>query len=374
VRSVGASARARPEPHGTLVLLQLTGGNDGLSTLVPGGDDGYGRARTSTRLPTRELLELDARVGLHPNLKRLRERMERGGVALFEGVGYPHPNRSHFSSLDIWHAADPRGRAAGEGWIGRLVGRLEDPGPAAVVHVGANPLWALHSSTQSAVTLSGTRTLLEGASGPSADELGMGECRPGGSSTLDLVRRATRDASSVMARMQEAIERNQVPRDYSYSPFSQDLSTVAALIHADLGVRVCSLELDGFDTHADQRRRHDRLMAELDEGLDAFLSDLRRSEQGRDAVVLIYSEFGRRVEENGSNGTDHGAASVAMALGERVRGGLHGTPPSLEALDAGDLAFTTDFRSLYGTIIERVFGVQHEEVLGGRFPLQDWLG
>jgi uncharacterized protein (DUF1501 family) len=295
----------------------------------------------------REILALDPRVGLHPNLRKLRERTTRGGVALFEGVGYPHPNRSHFSSLDIWHAGDLRGRtparagSAGSWTCSRILRRRRRArGPEPIVRAALALARADH-----AIELDGAPRRRSGHV-----ERRSGFRREGERWERDAGARPARDARRelVMAELHAALERNRVPRDYNYSSFSQDLSTVAGLIHADVGVRVCSLELEGFDTHADQRKRHDRLMTELDAGLDAFLSDLRRSQRGRETVVLVYSEFGRRVEENGSGGTDHGAASVAMALGEPVRGGLYGAPPALDALDDGDLAFTTDFRSLYG--------------------------
>jgi len=362
-------ARPGPGPGRTLVLIQLTGGNDGLSTLVPHGDDAYGRARRATRFGTSEVLRLDERVGLHPKLVRLRELFERGRLALVEGVGYPEPNRSHFRSLDIWHAADARGRAAGTGWIGRCIAQLEDPAPHAVVHFGAEPPFALHSARAPLCLTSAVLDATDPARPrafqvPGAPELSMEPT----SETLASLRLRISETNASLATLRAALARPTPKIAYPGSDFAQDLRRAAALIHAELGVRVCSLELDGFDTHGNQRGRHDRLMGDLDRALDPFCKDLQKSEAGREALVLLFSEFGRRVEENASGGTDHGAAGLAMALGARVRGGLHGHAPSLDALANGDLAFTTDFRSLYAGCIEHVFGLDPARVLGASFP------
>ncbi len=376
----GLAARARPlgartraTPGRTLVLLQLTGGHDGLSMLVPYSDDGYARARSNTRLAAGEVLALDARVGLHPELSRLRALFGEGGLALFEGVGYPAPNRSHFRSLDVWHAADARGRGLAAGWIGRALERFPDLPPHAVVHFGPRPPFALHSPVRAPLCL--TPRLLRATDpgrSPALDAArALDEPEPGGNDALALVRDRWHAAQASTQRLRTALEaapaRGATPVPYPDTGLARDLESCAALIHAELGLRVCSLELDGFDTHRDQRGRHARLMAQLDGALAAFAADLARSDAGRETLVLCFSEFGRRVAENASGGTDHGAAGLALALGPRVAGGLHGTPPSLRDLDDGDLAFTTDFRRLYATCLEHVFGLAPADVLGAPF-------
>jgi len=354
----------------TLVLVQLSGGNDGLSTLIPYADDGYASVRNSTRFEEKDVLKIDERVGLHPELRGLQRSYQGGQLAFFEGVGYPDPNRSHFRSLDIWHAADPAGRSRDEGWIGRLAGQLEHPALTAVVHVGPRPPFALQSRERPPIVLSAASLSVENpAAGlepiPSSSATG---------SSLDFVRGAWRDAHASAAILRDALARPG-PGDTRYpdTTFGQDLRTAAGLIHAEIGLRVCSLELGGFDTHSEQRSRHSELMQELDAGLTAFLRDLGASAAGRETLVLAFSEFGRRVAENGSRGHDHGAAGLMLALGHGVRGGLFGAPPSLEKLVRGDPVHTTDFRSVYGRAIEHCFGLPHEKVLDRRFPLQDWV-
>jgi len=360
-------ARRSPGPGPTLVLVQLTGGNDGLSTLVPYSQDDYARARRATRIGQDQVLRIDERVGLHPRLVNLRELYEKGHLALFEGVGYPEPNRSHFRSMDIWHAADARGRALGAGWIGRCVTRLENPLAHTVVHFCQRPPFALSSEHRAPLCL--TPGLLRqdrpAQAEPSEGEHPLESAGEAGNETIVELRALLADTRASMGTLQAVLAQYRTKLRYPTSAFAQDLRRAAALIHADLGVRVCSLELDGFDTHRDQRGKHDRLMGELDQALDVFFRDLQRSESGREAIVLLFSEFGRRVEENASGGTDHGAASLALALGTPVHGGLPCKPPSLEALQDGDLAFTTDFRSIYASCIQHVFELDPAEILGG---------
>lgn len=382
-----AAARGRAAPARTLVLIQLTGGHDGLSMLVPYSDDGYARARDNTRFAAADVLRLDARVGLHPELTRLRALLGAGGLALIEGVGYPEPNRSHFRSMDMWHAADPRGRGLGAGWIGRALERLTDLPPHAAIHLGPRPPFSLHSSRRAPLCL--TPRLLAAADPERSRALDAARALeavpdadmdvPGQGETLALVRARWLDAQASTARLRDALERAETrsgrhgAANYPASAFARDLASCAALIHAEQGVRVCSLELDGFDTHKDQRGRHARLMGELDGALAAFAADLAQSDAGRETLVLCFSEFGRRVEENASGGTDHGAAGLALALGPRVKGGLHGSPPALDRLDDGDLAFTTDFRRLYATCLEHVLGLEPAGVLGPGFAPLDFV-
>ncbi|HEX6881773.1 MAG TPA: DUF1501 domain-containing protein [Planctomycetota bacterium] len=358
---------ARPvEPTGrTLVLLQLTGGHDGLSMLVPYADDGYASARKATRLGADEVLRLDERVGLHPALRGLRALHEEGRLALVEGIGYPEPDRSHFRSLDIWHAADPRGRGMPAGWIGRCVERLGDAHPHAVVHFGPRPPFALHAARRAPVCL--TPLVLRAATLEEQDAAATDE-----SAAVARLRARMRTTEDALGGIRAALDGAE-PQPYPASGLATRLRQAAALIHAGLGVRVVSLELDGFDTHRDQRGRHDRLMEELDRALTAFAADLARSEAGRATLVLGYSEFGRRVAENDSGGTDHGAAGLAFALGSSVRGGLHGAPPDLARLVDGDLAFTTDFRAFYAPAIEHVFGLDAAEILGRDFGGLDYV-
>lgn len=355
-----------------LVLLQLSGGNDGLSTVIPHGDDAYHSARRVTR-HEEGWLPLDDYRGLHPELGGLHAAWEAGRLAIVEGVGYPQPNRSHFKSFDIWHAADPRGRAAGEGWVGRLCQALapDEPHPNRVVHVGARPPYSLHSSRHPAASFAvpaGYRWLdneddVLAPEGPAPES--------SGSSALDRLRAVAHDARESSLAVRRAVARYRPRAEYPREPFADSLRVAAALAHGDIGARVISVELGGFDTHDGQRGRHDTLMRRLDAGLTAFDADLVGTGAGANTVVVAFSEFGRRVAENGSAGTDHGTAGPMFVLGDRVRGGLHGAPPSLTELDGGDLVHTTDFRSVYAALLEQHFEVDPAAVIAGEHePLE----
>lgn len=363
-------ARGQAQSERTLVLLQLAGGNDGLSTLVPFGDDAYRAARSSTRIEADECRPVGDGIGLHPELKSLHRIFEQGELALVQGVGYEHPNRSHFKSFDIWHAADRRGRSIPEGWVGRLMHAAygEEAHTNRIVHVGGRVPYSLHSSLHPPVSFSmpqGYRWVKNEGEVRAAEERLRN--KSAGNPSLSFLRGVMEDAQASSRNVRAAVERYRPSVEYPATPFGDQMRTAAAIINGSLGTRVLSLELGGFDTHNAQRARHDTLMRTLDGALGAFLQDLRSSPAGRETVVLVFSEFGRRVAENGSKGTDHGTAGPAFVAGPNVRGGLLGEAPSLTDLDEGDLIHTTEFRSLYATLIEGCFGVDPAVVLGESF-------
>ncbi len=368
----------------TLVLLQLTGGNDGLSTIVPFGDDAYGRARTATRIAAQEVLGIDHYRGFHPALKGMRRHFDAGRVALVEGCGYPNPVRSHFKSYEIWHAASERGRALGRGWIGRLAETAwkATESPELVVHVGANAPFSVYTlarppvifQTPQSYRWAGTETedLEAYRRAAEADARALEEsrerqrkARSGSAEAIDRLRGVLSDANASSVRIRRAAATYRTETAYPEDDLGSALRIAAALIDARVGSRVISVGLPGFDSHNNQRPQHDDRMRRLDAALTAFLDDL----QGRSSKVLIvaFSEFGRRVQENGSRGTDHGTAGPMLVLGADVKGGVYGKHPALDELDNGDLVFTTDFRSVYASVIERWFGADAAPVLGAGF-------
>jgi uncharacterized protein (DUF1501 family) len=362
----------------TLVLLQLSGGNDGLSTVVPYGDDLYARNRNATRIGAGEVLALDAYRGLHPELKALRRIYDEGRIAIVEGAGYPDPVRSHFKSMEVWHTARAAGRSSGEGWIGRLCDAAWGTSDTAelVVHVGANAPYSLHSTKHPAVSFQTPASyqwvapededgaMYRRAAGSPAGS----KTKTGGDDVLARLRGVLSDAQASSIAIRRAAASYRPSTAYPDDELGQALRVVAALIDARIGTRVLSVELGGFDSHNDQRRQHDGCMRTLDAALAAFLDDLRGRAAGDQVLVVAFSEFGRRLAENGSRGTDHGVAGPMFVAGSAVKGGLYGKHPSLADLDEGDLVATTDFRSVYGTVVERWFGVVQEKVLGGKYP------
>lgn len=356
----------------TLVLIQLSGGNDGLSTVVPYANDDYRRVRNSIRLNADQVLAIDDERGLHGELKGMKAMYDAGRLAIVEGTGYPNPIRSHFKSFDVWHTASERGRGAGEGWVPRLVREAfpKESAPERMVHVGKSVPFSLTSPSVAPVAFEIPESYRWFGEAPVANDDAPA---PSGNPALDRLRGVQSDANASSARIRDAAKSYRTAAEYPNSEFGRALRVAASLIDARIGGRVISIDVIGFDTHRDQRRQHDQLMRELDEGLAVFCGDLRGRTAGDECLVVVFSEFGRRVAENGSRGTDHGTAGPMFVMGSPVKGGLYGEAPRLDRLDKGDLVHTTDFRSVYATVAERWFGADAEAVLGSRYPLIDFV-
>jgi len=369
----------RREKLPVLVLLELSGGNDGLNTVVPHGDDAYYRARRRIAHAKGSVRDLDGFVGLAPALEQLHTEYGEGRVAIVQGTGYPEPNRSHFKSAEIWHTARATGRESGPGWIGHLANEVweDEVHPDRIVHVGRQLPYSLQSRRHPAISLRTPRNYRWAGNGE--DIAGLDVERDASDdrderSQIDFLRDVMRDARSSSLAVRQAVARYRPSVEYSEADLSQSLAVCAALIDAGIGCQVLSVEHGGFDTHDDEVDRHARCLAQLDAALGEFTRDLRAKGNDTDVVVLAFSEFGRRVNENASGGTDHGTAGPMFVLGSRVAGGLYGAHPSLTDLDdRGDLRHTTDFRSVYATVVERHFGASAERVLGDRYRALDFL-
>jgi len=356
----------------TLVLIQLAGGNDGLSTIVPYDDSDYANARTTTRHKKSELLVIDKRRGMNGQLVGLKSLYDAGQLAIIEGVGYPDGVRSHFKSFDVWHTASTEGRAVGEGWIPRLVREAfpDDQAPERTVHIGKRVPYSLHAADSAPIAFEVPESYRWFGAEPGTV---AGDVEPSGNPALDRLRGVQADASASSKRIRDAARRYKTAADYPNSEFGRALRVAAALIDARIGGRVISIEVAGFDTHKAQRNTHDNLMRVIDQGLSTFAADLRGRTAGDETLVVVFSEFGRRVAENGSRGTDHGRAGPMFALGTPVKGGLYGKAPRLDRLESGDLAFTTDFRRSYATVCERWFGADTKTVLGANYEPLDFV-
>jgi len=368
-----ASAPVRREDEGPiLVVVQLSGGNDGLNTIVPYADDRYHAARKELRVRAEDVLGIDDHRGFHPLLPGLRDVWERGDLAIVEGVGYPHPNRSHFASLDIWHAADARGKNGGHGWLARLAAglRREDERDACLaVHVGDILPYSLSAPEAAGICFRDPdRYAWSRDEGPICDTAERaGAASAGSMARLSGTFRSARVSSRAI---REAVQEYEPRAEYPGSQLSYSLGVCAALVQERVGARILSVELTGFDTHAAQRARHDSLLRQWDGAVSAFLEDLRGTPAGQRTAVLMFSEFGRRVHENASGGTDHGTAAPVFVAGPAVRGGLYGELPSLEPerLDDGDLVFGTDFRSVYATLVQDWMQRDAAALLGAEYP------
>jgi uncharacterized protein (DUF1501 family) len=277
--------------------------------------------------------------------------------------------------MEIWHTAHAEGRGSGSGWIGRLAETAwkDDPTVELIVHVGSSAPYSVYSAVRPPVaftTPTGYRWVGTGEEDLAAYRAAAEPARDD-SSAVSRLRELMQDAERSSQRVRRAAADYRSDVAYPGEELAAALRAVAAMIEADVGTRVFSVELDGFDTHDNQRGRHDQLMRRLDAALGAFYKDLRGRTGADETLIVVFSEFGRRLKENGSKGTDHGVAAPMLVLGSKVKGGLYGKHPSLEKLDDGDLIYTTDFRSVYATVIERWFGAEPRAVLGRDYPPLD---
>lgn len=359
-----------------LVLIQLAGGNDGLNTLIPHGDPAYLRARPGIGIPTPQVLRLNEQVGLHPNLTGLRELYDEGKLAIVQGVGYPNPDRSHFRSMDIWQSAQPLNENPRDGWLGRALEWQFDrqPALAEALSLGSDKLPLAFVSTR--VNVPSLHRLeefqLADGQGPSANrdrirtKIKQLVADPA-SGELDFLRRATTTALTSAERLKSLSATYRTTVNYPSTGLANRLKLVAQMLTADLPARMFVVSLDGFDTHSQQQPGHAALMAELSGAIRAFEQDLVEHKLSDRVMLATYSEFGRRVAENGSLGTDHGAASMLFALTPTGKGGLHGTHPSLTDLTDGDLKYKIDFRSVYAAILDKWLEIPSAEVIGEVF-------
>ncbi|MEW2145980.1 DUF1501 domain-containing protein [Micromonospora vinacea] len=366
-----------PQSH-TLVLVTLYGGNDGLNTVIPYGDPAYRAARPELAYPDGEVRRLDDDFGLNPALAGLHQRWSGGGLAIVRGVGYPKPDRSHFRSMDIWHTAQPD-RPGNTGWLGRWLDRAGgDPRLAVSFEPALPPLLAGERSAGAAVPVTDRKaakglpaeTLTAFAAAESGESAARGRAAAcfADLRSVDEMIRQVRDSADPDTAEPDGEQAPATATGGARTPLDAQLDLVAQCVEAGVSTRVFSVSLGGFDTHADEKQLQAVLLGQLDRALTGFADRMSRTEAGRKVVVAVYSEFGRRVRANASDGTDHGTASDMLLLGAGVQGGWHGAPPSLTDLDDGDLKYTTDFRDVYATLLERVLGTDPGPVLA------DWRG
>jgi uncharacterized protein (DUF1501 family) len=377
--TVAALAGARTSLQGLsdnhiLIILQLDGGNDGLNTLVPYGDDDYYRARPNVAIKPDKVLKLNEHLGLHPELVELKQMYDEGSLALVQNVGYPNPNRSHFTSTEIWQQAtwfDPtKPRDVLDGWIGRYFEQncASLTSPALGLQVGDRATLAFASRTPRSVTIANP-TILEWRKHERGLQ-GVHRARVNSTDDFAYVQQMGHSTLTLADRIRAA---RQIKSRVEYSPYqlSQSLKLIGQLIAAELPTRVYYTSMTGFDTHVTQGFRHGGLMQELSQALSLFARDMKAAGHWNRILVMTFSEFGRRVKENASLGTDHGAANMMFIAGGSVAPGLHGVNPDLKDLDDGDLKQKIDFREVYGAVVQDWFGVRNTRpiVLGDYQPL-----
>lgn len=367
----------------TLIVVQMAGGNDGLNTVIPYTDSSYFQMRPTLAIPDTQVLHLDNRLGLHPELAPLKKLWDSGHLAVIEGVGYPNSSLSHFQAMDIWQTLDLNGNGR-EGWLGKLVsGWVDKDGhPFKALDVGTQTALALQAINAQVPTLKSVNSYRvnadpmdkDGGSSRMQTLMKLYSTYPQSAPYAALLEATAVDAQEGSKQLHDAAAQYKPLVTYPEGPFAAGLQILAETIVQGLGLRVGYVTLGGFDTHAGQLATHAQLMKTLGEGLFAFYSDLQAHGKADNVVVMTWSEFGRRVEENGSLGTDHGTAAPLFVLGNSVTRGIYGEPPSLTSLDdAGNLKYTIDFRSVYATVLDRWLGASSKDVLGGSFGSQEFL-
>ncbi len=358
-----------------LVVVQLGGGNDGLNTLVPHSNDAYYRARPRLGLQGDKLLTLTDDIALNGRLEGLKRLYDDAKLAIVQGVGYPNPDRSHFRSMEIWHTASDSDDFLGAGWIGRYFDH-ECSGsarPQAGVALGKERPQAFDGEKGYGVAFENPANFGwqpgDGADSAAAfARLNARDLPSEGASNLDFLRHVTSDAIMSSKEVHEAAMRaGTMESPKGRQPLGLQLENVAALIRGGLQTRIYYVSIGGFDTHANQLGQQDNLLGQVGNALLAFQTRLRTDGTAGRVATMVFSEFGRRVEENKSGGTDHGTAAPMFLVGDAIKPGLHGVYPSLTALDHGDLVHTVDFRQIYSAVLSDWFAVDPKSVLGKEF-------
>jgi len=358
-----------------LVVINLQGGNDGLNTLVPHGLPQYYALRPTIGVPKNDVLRIDDAVGLNPAMTALKTLYDKGQVAIVQGAGYPNPDHSHFRSTEIWQTAVPDAYAS-TGWLGRYLDAANLPADNLFNAVAVSPVLpeALIAERVDVPAIDALRgyglasdhnTYERGAFAAFVKD----DTRvPFTSPYLPVVATIEDHAERGAAELPKLVAGYKTEATYPATQLGRSLALAAQIIGSRLGTRVLYVQHGSFDTHVSQKATQDRLLRELSDGLAAFYADLAAHGNDRRTLTMTFSEFGRRVAENANRGTDHGEAAPMFLLGGGVKGGLYGTHPSFDRLDNGDVTFTTDFRSVYATVIEKWFARSSGGVIAGTFP------
>lgn len=373
IKEIAQAAIDRPMPPGTpiLVIVTLYGGNDGLNTVIPYTDPIYFASRPDISYKPETLLPLDSELALNPSMKGIKALWDQKKVAIVRGVGYPNPDRSHFSSMAKWQTASPA-KNVNTGWLGRWIDtQAEDPMLAISLGSVLPPLLAGAKRSGSALPLGG---LVIPKGSLAAECLMLSKSSTNDSKLMAAAATSMRNLFSISTNVQPLLKKPApTPIDLPTinggnaggdSNLAQQLDVVAKLIAAGSPTKIWSVSLGGFDTHANEANAQAELLGAVSDSLSRFMSQIKTTTRNNDITVMVYSEFGRRVVGNGSQGTDHGTSGPMFIIGNSVKGGFYGEQPSLKNLYKDDLAVTTDFRDVYATVIEKVLKSPVEPTLG----------
>jgi uncharacterized protein (DUF1501 family) len=383
VRAAGTGDAQRDDRDTVLVVVQLSGGNDGLNTVVPYADDEYARNRPTLRLQPKDVHKIDSYLGFHPRMEAFSRLYKEGHLSIVQGVGYPNSDRSHDVAMRHWHTAKPDDPDCQTGWLGRAADSVWHTNQKDMPAVFVGPIIQPFGMRAEHVIIPSIQSpddlTIDPAPGESQPKQAVELSRADKDTPLlNHLRDCTANARANSRRIEAVARASANKAEYPAFRLAETLHTVAQLIRADVGIRIFFTELGGggiggFDNHANQLGNHCSLLHQMSESLAAFVDDLKKDKLLDRVLLMTISEFGRTVKENGRRGTGHGAAAPIFLAGGKLKSGLVGSHPSLTDLDNGAMKFHTDFRRVYATVLDRWLGFDSRTVLNRQFELLDIL-
>lgn len=368
LRKVHAGGLYPQEGSKVLVVVQLSGGNDGLNTIVPFRNDDYYSLRPGLALKKDEYFSFNDEIAFNNGLSGLRSLYENGELKVLNSVGYPNPDRSHFRAMDIWHTASDANEFLSTGWLGRFLDHSCNGCalPHSVVELDDALSLALKGNSVNGLAVSNPERMRKAMSGPLVDALVASPVK--GADELSFIYKTLTEADQSVDYLYEQSKIYRARKSFPGTAFGRDLKLISELIASGSSTRVYYVSLSGFDTHINQKNRQLQLLKEYGEAMAVFREELKLSGRWKDTMVLTFSEFGRRVEQNASNGTDHGKANCLwMASGSLEKPGVFNQLPDLKKLDDGDLPFEVDFREVYASVLDKWLSTDADIVLGRKF-------
>ncbi|MBV6459280.1 MAG: hypothetical protein HONBIEJF_02425 [Fimbriimonadaceae bacterium] len=364
------SKGGKVDPNTILVVVQLSGGNDGLNTIIPYSDSKYRELRPNLAIADSAVLKIDDKLGMHPGLGGLKTLYDEKKVAVIQGVGYPKANRSHFKSMEIWQSASPDGKLS-YGWIGRHFDERLSQGtlnPVVALGLSTDKPRSLSAKSASIPCFASLADIQNMVGDPDAEKM-LRQIQGAESTNADVrvIQQANNTALDAMTALRDKLAKFEPKQTYGTDPFGVGFKQIAQLVATSPQTRVIYFSAGGFDTHARQADQHQRLLDGFSKGLFSFQREIEALGLDKKVVVMVFSEFGRRTYENASAGTDHGAAAPMFLVGSGVKGGMYGPIPNLNDLDDGDVKFAIDFRQVYATALDGWLGGTSEVVLGSKF-------
>lgn len=356
-----------------LIVIQLTGGNDGLNTVIPYRNDIYYSSRPLLGIKREEALSLTDEVGLHPALKNIKGLYDEGHVTIINGVGYPEPNRSHFRSMDIWHSASSSKTVLSTGWLGRYLDEVQDNNHPLAIEVDDTLSLAMKGNDKSGIAVNDIKQFHKAAANSYIKKIAGHAGEHEEKLTSYLYKTLAQTTSSAEYIFEQSTIYKSI-QSYPDTPIGKRMKTIGSLVCSRAQTKVYYVSHGSFDTHVGQKDRQERLFTQLDDALASLTAELKANGLFNDVLIVTFSEFGRRVSQNGSNGTDHGTAGNMFVIGGGLKkAGLYNSIPSLTDLDEGDLKYTTDFRDIYATLLDKWLEADPKAVLGKNFKHMDFI-